>query len=132
MLALGDSIDGTPDDLRPSVENSAKFQVDRITVYANTDKQQVVLTEKLRGDEIDGSYIAEGAGEAVSAQTYRSVLKPNEFGTLEVTEEVNNRDSQGRLVSSWARKVAALAYKYSLQGGQTRRSRPLKVSAVKH
>lgn len=96
---------GTPADLRPGVAEAAQFKKGDVMVYTNRDKQQVVMAQSVTGPDVDWTFVPQEVEQGVSSQTFRSVMRPNEYGTLEVTERVDSRSSRGELLGSWMRVV---------------------------
>lgn len=105
FMEEGRRLNGTGADQRAALPESTQFRSGVLDVYTNHDKQQVVLVEKLTGDEIDGTFITQESQRDVALQVYRQVMKPNKWGVLEVRERVDNRDAGGRLLNSWQREV---------------------------
>ena len=105
LLKQGASLNGTAADLRPSIQESTQFQQGDVMVYANSEKQQVVLAKQVGVEHVNEDFVPEDVEGEVSSQTYRSIMKPNEYGTLEVLERVDSRDSKGEVLGSWTRLV---------------------------
>lgn len=104
FLSMGRARNGTEEDQRDFLSESTQFRVGALDVYTNHEKQQVVLVEKVGGDQIDGTY-QQDSQINVAQQVYRSVMKPNKWGVLEIRERVDNRSEDGDLLHSWQRQV---------------------------
>lgn len=105
MLSHGRAIDETPADSRQGVNGAAAFFDGSVSVYTNQDKRQVVMAEKVKGSRVDPNFIPDDVDTEVAEQTYRSVMKPDEFGVLHVKERVDSRSSDGTVLGSWIRDV---------------------------
>ncbi len=105
LMARGRQVDETPQDKRQGLAGAAEFQVDSVRVNTSEDKKQVVLVHKTAGDKVDYNYVPDDVDADVDRQTYRSIMKPDQFGVLHVTERVDSRDSKDKIVASWIREV---------------------------
>lgn len=105
LFARGKEVEGGELDQRSHVDGVSMFSMDSVTVHTNRDKQQVLLAEKVRGDQVDASYIPEDVEPEVTEQTYRLAMKPDRFGVLHSTERVDSRNAKGEVVASWVRMV---------------------------
>lgn len=105
MMAKGRQLDGLPSDGRQALPGITKFTEDSVDVFTNEDKQQVVLAQKLAGPKVDWNFVSEDVDSDVAVQNYRTIMKPNDFGVLEVIERVDSRNSEGEVVDTWQREV---------------------------
>ncbi len=105
LFEKGTQLEGTELDLRSHVDGVSRFQEDSVIVHTNQEKQQVLLAEKVRGDDIDVHYVPEEVESQVAEQTYRLAMKPDRFGVLHSVERVDSRNADGQVVASWMRMV---------------------------
>lgn len=106
LMAKGNAIDGTDADGRKQVEGAAEFAIsDSVQVFTNRNMQRVIQAEEVTGDKVDYNYLPENVDGEIERQTYRSMLKPDKFGVMHLTERVDSRDADNKVIASWIREV---------------------------